>query len=144
MHGCESLFELELLTDKAGKETQFSLLDSNNNLLLQRKAGSYEASSRYTESLCLPKNERSAFTIGGGSGASDFAVFLQGKLIGAGAVTFDPSDALHFDSFEGKSQDSTTRRRGLKSTSNKAPKGHKESNCIQGAPGIQEGIQPRF
>jgi hypothetical protein len=46
VHGCDTLFEMELLTDEKGAETQFSLIDSRNNVVLSRKAGSYEADSR--------------------------------------------------------------------------------------------------
>jgi len=104
IHGCDTLFELELLTDEKGAETQFSLIDSRNNVVLSRTAGSYEADSRYTETLCLPKNEVFNFTIQGGNGTGDFAIFLQGKMIGAGAMTVEPFESHRFDTLSNQGE----------------------------------------
>ena len=87
---CDNLFELELLTDKKGGETQFSLFDSHDNVWLSQEAGTYEANSRYTETLCLPNDDVFTLSIQGSTGGGDFAVFLQGRMVGAGAITAHP------------------------------------------------------
>jgi len=87
VHECDGLFELELSTYEKGGETQVTLFDSLDNVWLSREAGTYEANSRYTETLCLPKNDVFTLSIQGSTGGGDFAVFLQGRMVGAGAMT---------------------------------------------------------